>query len=190
MKQLWAATAFALAVATTATAHAAIKVDGMPLMQTAPANGVPMLINGAGTVTMGGKRMAAAVYLPQNSTSASSILTMPGAKSLRLTALSSMSGSDVAKGIEAGVKKGVSADKYKSFKPALDAFSKQLAGVKTIVKGETVEFLFEPENGIILMGPESNIIPAIGNGDLFQAMLRSLPAGVMSSVAVQKQNKS
>lgn len=190
MKQLWAATAIALTAAVTVTAHAAVKVDGIPLMQTAPANGVPLLINGAGTVSMSGKRMAAAVYLAENSTSSSGIMTMPGAKSVRLTALSNMSASDVAKGIEAGVKKSVSGDAYKGFKPALDAFSKQLAAAKTVAKGQTVEFLYEPSNGIILMGPGAHIIPATGSGELFQAILRSLPPGVLSSASVQKQNKS
>ncbi len=190
MKTIWAATAIALATTVGAvSANAAVKVDGVPLMQTAPANGVPLLINGAGTVDLGGK-MAAAVYLPQNTTSASDIMTMPGAKSIRLTALSNMSAVSFAKALEAGVKKGTSAAQYASFKPAMDAFSKQLASVKQIPKGETVEMLFEPANGIVLMGPGAHIIPGTGNAELYQAMLRMLPAGVLSSAAVQKQNVS
>ena len=190
MKQVWAATAVALAATfSAASAQAAVKVDGMPLMQTAPANGVPLLINGAGVVNLGGK-MAAAVYLPQNSTSASSIMTMPGAKSIRLTALANMSADALAKALDAGVKKGVSSAQYASFKPAMDAFAKQLASVKQIPKGETVELLFEPSNGIVLMGPGAHIIPGTGNAELYQAMLRMLPSGVVSSTAIQKQNVS
>lgn len=190
MKKVWAATAIALAATVGAvSANAAVKVGGMPVMQTAPANGVPLLINGAGVVNMGGK-MAAAVYLPQNTTSASSIMTMPGAKSIRLTALSNMPSADLAKALEAGVKKGVSATQYSAFKPALDAFTKQLASVKQIPKGETVELLFEPSNGIVLMGPDAHIIPGTGNAELYQAMLRMLPADVLSNSAIQKQNIS
>ena len=190
MKKVWAATAIALAATVGAvSANAAIKVGGESLMQSAPANGVPLFINGAGVVNLGGK-MAAAVYLPQNSTSVSSIMTMPGSKSIRLTALSKMSAAGLAKALDAGVKKGVSAAQYASFKPAMDAFTKQLAAVKEIPKGETVELLFEPSNGIVLMGPGSHIIPGTGNAELYQAMLRMLPAGVLSSTAIQKQNVS
>ncbi|WP_298292507.1 chalcone isomerase family protein [Thiomonas sp.] len=190
MKTVLTATALALAVTLgAASANAAINVGGMPIMQTAPANGVPLLINGAGIVDLGGK-MAAAVYLPQNSTSASNIMTMPGAKSIRLTALSNMSAAALAKALEAGVKKGVSSAQYASFKPAMDAFAKQLNSVKQIPKGETVELLFEPSNGIVLMGPGAHIIPGTGNAELYQAMLRMLPANVLSSPAVQKQNVS
>ena len=189
MKKILAASAVALGAVLGASAHAAIKVDGMPLMQTAPANGVPLLINGAGAVAMDGKRMAAAVYLSQNSTSASDIMTMPGAKSIRLTALGPMPGADVAKALDAGVRKGVSAAQYAKFKPALDAFGKQLATAK-IAKGQTIELLFEPSNGIVLMGPGDAILPAAGGSELFQAMLRMLPPGVVSSPAVQKQNVS
>ncbi|MDY0331296.1 MAG: chalcone isomerase family protein [Thiomonas sp.] len=188
MKNVLTATAIALAAAFgAASAHAAVKVGGVPVMQTAPANGVPLLINGAGVVNMGGK-MAAAVYLPQNTTSASSIMTMPGAKSIRLTALSNMSAEAFAKALESGVKKGVSAAQYASFKPAMDAFSKQLASIKQIPRGETVELLFEPSNGIVLMGPGSHIIPGTGNAELYQAMLRMLPAGVLSNQSIQNQN--
>ncbi len=190
MKKIWAATALALATTMGAvSANAAINVGGMPLMQSAPANGVPLFINGAGIVDMGGK-MAAAVYLPQNTTSASNIMTMPGAKSIRLTALSNMQATGLAKALEAGVKKHVSAAQYASFKPAMDAFSKQLASVKQIPKGETVELLFEPSNGIVLMGPGAHIIPGTGNAELYQAMLRMLPAGVLSNANIQKQNVS
>lgn len=189
MKKILAASAVALGAALGANAHAAIKIDGMPLMQTAPANGVPLLINGAGPVAMSGKRLAAAVYLAQNSTSASGIMTMPGAKSIRLTALAPMSGAEVAKALDAGIRKGVSSAEYAGFKPTLDAFGKQLAKAK-IAKGQTVELLFEPANGIILMGPGDAILPAMGNADLFRAMLRMLPPGVVSSPAVQKQNVS
>ncbi len=190
MKKIWAATAIALAATVGAvSANAAIKVDGMPLMQSAPANGVPLFINGAGVVNLGGK-MAAAVYLPQNTTSASSIMTMPGANSIRLTALSDMQSTGLAKALEAGVKKSVSAAQYASFKPAMDAFTKQLISVKQIPKGETVELLFEPSNGIVLMGPGAHIIPGTGNAELYQAILRMLPSSVLSSPAVQKQNVS
>jgi len=190
MKNVWAAGALALATTFGAvSAHAAIKVGGVPVMQTTPANGVPLLINGAGVVDLGGK-MAAAVYLPQNSTSMSDIMTMPGAKSIRLTALADMPGTALAKALEARVKKAVSSAQYEAFKPAMDAFAKQLASVKQIPKGETVEFLFEPSNGIVLMGPGAHIIPGAGNAELFQAMLRVLPASVVSSPAVQKQNIS
>ncbi|OIQ76717.1 hypothetical protein GALL_415960 [mine drainage metagenome] len=190
MKKVWAASAIALVAALSANTYAAVKIDGMPVMQTAPANGVPLLINGAGTVTMGGKRMAAAVYLPQNTTSASNIMTMPGAKSIRLTALSDMPGADVAKALDAGVRKGVSAAQYTAFKPAMDAFSKQLNSVKQIAKGQTVELLFEPSNGVVLMGPGSHILTGTGNAELYQALLRMLPGSVLSSPAVQKQNAS
>ena len=190
MKQVWAATTIALAATFGATgAQAAVNVGGIPVMQTAPANGVPLLINGAGVVNLGGK-MAAAVYLPQNTTSASSIMTMPGAKSIRLTAMATMSADALAKALDAGVKKGVSAAQYASFKPAMDTISKQLASVKQIPKGQTVELLFEPSNGIVLMGPGGHIIPGTGNAELYQAMLRMLPAGVLSSTAIQKQNIS
>jgi hypothetical protein len=190
MKNVWAATALALATTFgAASAHAAIKVDGVPLMQTAPANGVPLLINGAGVVNLGGK-MAAAVYLPQNTTSTSDIMTMPGAKSIRLTALADISGPALAKALEAGVKKSVSSAQYANFKPAMETFAKQLASVKQIPKGETVELLYEPSNGIVLMGPGAHIIPGTGNAELYQAMLRMLPASVLSSPAVQKQNVS
>lgn len=192
MKQLWAAAALALAATTAVTAHAAIKVAGVPLMQSAPANGSALWINGAGTVNVGGKTMAAAVYLPQNTTSASDIMTMPGNKAIRLTALSDMPATDVSKFLEAGVRKGTSGAQFASFKPALDAFAKQMAAVKTIPKGETVELLYEPDNGIVLMGPGAHIIPGTGKGssELYQAILRTLPDSVLSSAAVQKQNRS
>jgi len=42
----------------------------------------------------------------------------------------------------------------------------------------------------VLMGPGAHIIPGTGNAELYQAMLRMLPANVLSSPAVQKQNVS
>ncbi|OIQ87182.1 hypothetical protein GALL_309700 [mine drainage metagenome] len=186
MKKLLLAAALATSFIS-ANANAAIKVGGVSIEQSAPANGVPLWINGAGLVTLAGHRLAAALYVPQNTTSNSDIMTAH-MKELRLIPLKPMGGAQLGMAIDALVKKGVSAAQYKQYQPDLAKMQDMFKSVKTIAAGETVSLRFFSKQGTYVMVPSGLKMAPIGGPELFDSIARALPASVINSAAVQRQN--
>ena len=60
--------------------------------------------------------------------------------------------------------------------------------VKTIAAGETVSLRFFSKQGTYVMVPSGLKMAPIGGPELFDSIARSLPASVINSAAVQRQN--
>lgn len=186
MKKLLLAAALAAGFVSV-NANAAIKVGGVSVEQSAPADGIPLWINGAGVVTLAGHRLAAALYVPENTTSNSAIMTAR-MKELRLIPLKSMGGAQLGMAIDALVKKGVSAAKYKEYQPDLTKMQDMFKSVKTIPAGQTVSLRFFKQQGTYVMVPSGLKMAPIGGPELFDSIARALPASVLNSAVVQRQN--
>jgi hypothetical protein len=186
MKKLMLAAALAASFVTV-NAYAAIKVGGVSVEQSAPADGIPLWINGAGVVNLAGERMAAALYVPENTTSNSTIMTA-GMKELRLIPTRAVSGAKFGEAIDALVKKSVTGAAYKGYQPDLAKIQTMFKSVKTIGAGETVSLRFYNNQGTYVMVPNGMKMAPIGGPELFDSIARALPSSVINSAAVQKQN--
>ncbi|MHB1669174.1 MAG: chalcone isomerase family protein [Thiomonas sp.] len=186
MKKLMLAAALAASFATV-NAYAAIKVGGVSVEQSAPADGIPLWINGAGVVNLAGHSLAAALYVPENTTSNSAIMTA-NMKELRLIPIKPMGGVQLGEAIDALVKKSVSAAAYKGYEPDLAKMQAMFKSVKTIGAGETVSLRFFSQQGTYVMVPNGLKMAPIGGPELFDSIARALPARVINSVAVQREN--
>lgn len=187
MKKIMLAAALAASLATV-NAYAAIKVDGVSVQQTSPANGVPLWINGAGVITLAGQRMAAALYVPENSTSNSAIMTA-SPKELRLIPMKAVGGAQLGQAIDALVKKSVSAAQYTQYAPDLAKMKAMFKSVKTVSAGQAVTLRFFSQQGTYVMVPGGLKMAPVGGTGLFDSLARALPQGVINSAAVQKQNR-
>jgi hypothetical protein len=186
MKKIMLAAALAASFATM-NANAAIKVGGVSVEQSSPANGTPLLINGAGVISLAGQRMAAALYVPENSTSDSAIMTA-NPKELRLIPMKAVGGAQLGQAIDALVKKSVSAAQYKQYEPDLAKMKDMFKSVKTISAGQTVSLRFFGKQGTYVMVPGGLKMAPLGGVELFDSLARALPQAVINSAAVQKQN--
>ncbi len=186
MKNLMLAAALAASFATV-NADAAIQVGGVSVEQSAPADGMALWINGAGLINLAGHRLAAALYVPENTTSNSAIMTA-SMKELRLIPIQSMGGAQLGDAIDALVKKSVSAAAYKGYEPDLAKMQAMFKSVKTIGAGETVSLRFFNKQGTYVMVPNGLKSAPIGGPELFDSIARALPAGVINSAAVQREN--
>ncbi len=186
MRKLMLFTAMA-AIFATVNADAAIQVGGVSVEQSAPADGVPLWINGAGMVNLAGHSLAAALYVPENTTSNSAIMTA-SMKELRLIPVKPMGGAQLGDAIDALVKKSVSAAAYKGYGPDLAKMQAMFKSVKTIGAGETVSLRFFSKQGTYVMVPDGLKSAPIGGPELFDSIARALPARVINSAAVQREN--
>ena len=186
MKKVILAAALAASFATL-NAYAAIKVGSVSVEQSSPADGVPLWINGAGVITLAGQRMAAALYVPANSTSNSAIMTA-SPKELRLIPMKTVGGAQLGQAIDALVKKSVSAAQYKQYAPDLAKMQDMFKSVKTVPAGEVVALRFFGKQGTYVMVPGGMKMAPVGGTELFDSLTRALPQVVINSAAVQKQN--
>ncbi|WP_051849437.1 chalcone isomerase family protein [Thiomonas sp. FB-Cd] len=186
MKKIMLAAALATSFATM-NANAAIKVGGVSVEQSSPANGTPLWINGAGVISLAGQRMAAALYVPENSTSDSAIMTA-SPKELRLIPMKAVGGAQLGQAIDALVKKSVSAAQYKQYEPDLAKVKDMFKSVKTIPAGQTVSLRSFGKQGTYIMVPGGLKMAPLGGAELFDSLARALPHAVINSAAVQKQN--
>ncbi len=155
------------------SAHAfAAEVEGVKLPEKIQVGQSTLSLNGAGLRSMFFMKIyVAALYLESTKKSAADVLADKGAKRIELHVVADDAPSErLAHGFRRGIEKNSSAAQLGALQSRVETLEKVFENVKTVVKGDVVQFDWTPGQGtrITLNGRELASIPG---EDFYQALL-------------------
>jgi len=153
-------------------AHA-LKIEGHVYDDTALVAEESLRLNGAGVRSqLWFKAFTVALYLPQPSTQASSVLAQPGSKRLRLRMLIEVPAQEFSKALQRGVEKNHSPAERAPMADRLSQLAQAVQGLGTLHNGDTVDLDFQPGLGLVLSLNGQRRGEPVPGDDVYRALLR------------------
>lgn len=162
-----------LASALSSVAQAAQVVAGVTFEDRCEVAGKTLVLNGAGLRTkLIIKVYAVGLYLPGRDQNPTSVLAQPGPKSVHITMLRDVRGSDLSEALVKGMVANLSPKELMALQPRLDDLHNALMSAGDAKKGDVIQLDFLPGSGahIVLAGkPLAKDIPG---DDFYQGLLK------------------
>jgi len=168
--------AWALAALLTAlsfSSQAAVEVGGVKFADTTSVAGQSLQLNGAGVrVKVIIDVYAAGLYVAKRETSATSLLSQPGAKSMQIVLLRDLTGEDFADAMVKGFRKNNSEADVARYQARLDELRKTMIAFGTVKKGTAIQLNLVPGAGIRTLVDGSPKGLDIQGDDFYAALLK------------------
>lgn len=154
-----------------------VYVSGIAVDRAALVGGENLMLNGAGVRTRAGfKTYVAALYLGKNVTSTADVLSLPGAKRLRIVMLRDMSSSDVGQTFTTAFNNNTASTNRSKLQPPMMGFTFAFQNVSVFKKGDVITLDWIPGVGLRTTLNNREIGSAIAD-DLFYRTVLSVWIG-------------
>lgn len=171
LTQLLAAVVVSLAVAGLGAQPA--EIEGVKLDPSAQVGAATLQLNGAGVRTRAiFKVYVAALYVPQKSGDAATLLAQKGPRRVAITMLRNVDAETFAGALNDGLRSNHTEAQLGAMKPQIDALNATLKAVGEAKKGDVIHFEFVPEGGTRVTVNGQPRGSAIAGEDFFTAVLR------------------
>jgi hypothetical protein len=167
----WATLALAMAAATAAAQG--VEKEGVRLEPGVQVSGAALQLNGAGLRTrVFFKVYVAALYVPQKSDNAATLLAQKGPRRIQISMLRNVDADTFSGALNEGLRNNLSEAQLAGFKPQIEALGAVFQSVGEARKGDTILIDYVPEAGtrIVVNGQARG--NAIAGEDFYAALLR------------------
>jgi len=155
------------------SSQAAVEVRGVKFADTTSVAGQSLQLNGAGVrVKVIIDVYAAGLYVAKRETSATSLLSQPGAKSMQIVLLRDLTGEDFADAMIKGFRKNNAEADVARFQARLDELRKTMIAFGTVKKGTAIQLNLVPGVGIRTLVDGAPKGPDIQGDDFYAALLK------------------
>jgi len=160
-------------LATLATAHAAVEVEGVRFDDRTKLGSADLVLNGAGLRSrLFFKVYAIGLYLAEKKAASADLLAQPGAKRLHIVTLRELTAEQFADALIEGMQKNHSEAEIAALKARIDQFRAAILALKTAPKGATVQIDWQPETGMRLVFNGEKQGSDIPGEDFYRALLK------------------
>lgn len=136
--------------------------------------GSDLLLNGVGVRAVAWlKGYAAALYVARPAHDMPTLVAQPGPKRLRLAMLHDAPSVEFTKALDKGVRRNTAEAELAALLPALEALKGQILAVNAVKQGDVVDLDYDPAAGLQFIYNGKLRGPALANGELYAALLRS-----------------
>lgn len=155
------------------SSQAAVEVRGVKFADTTNVAGQSLQLNGAGVrVKVIIDVYAAGLYVAKRETSASSLLSQPGAKSMQIVLLRDLTGEDFADAMIKGFRKNNTDADVARYQARLDELRKTMIAFGTVKKGTAIQLNLVPGSGIRTLVDGAPKGTDIQGDDFYAALLK------------------
>jgi hypothetical protein len=156
-----------------APSHAARDVNGVRFEDQVVLGDQPLQLNGAGLrVKMIVKVYAVGLYVPRKDTSASSVISQPGPKSLRIVMLRDVSAEKLTDNLVKGIADNVSPGEQAVLKGRLDEMEAAMLRAGEATRGSVIQLDYLPAVGTHITVGGKPIGKDIAGEDFYRALLK------------------
>lgn len=160
-------------LATLATAHAAVEVEGVRFDDRTRLGTADLVLNGAGLRSrLFFKVYAIGLYLPEKKAAAADLLAQKGAKRLHIVTLRELTAEQFADALVEGMQKNHAEAEIAALKARIDQFRAAILALKVAPKGATVQIDWLPDTGTRLMFNGEKQGSDIPGEDFHRALLK------------------
>jgi len=155
------------------SSQAAVEVRGVKFADTTNVAGQSLQLNGAGVrVKVIIDVYAAGLYVAKRETSATSLLSQPGAKSMQIVLLRDLTGEDFADAMIKGFRKNNTDADVARYQARLDELRKTMIAFGTVKKGTAIQLNLVPGSGIRTLVDGAPKGTDIQGDDFYAALLK------------------
>ena len=149
------------------------EIEGVKLDPVAQVGAATLQLNGAGVRTRAiFKVYVAALYVPQKSVDAATLLAQKGPRRVAITMLRNVDAETFAGALNDGLRSNHTEAQLGAMKPQIDALNATLKAVGEAKKGDVIHFEFVPDGGTRVTVNGQPRGSAIAGEDFFTAVLR------------------
>jgi len=165
--------ATALALSATGLCAQTTELEGVKFAPNVQLASTPLLLNGAGLRTRAFFNVyVAALYVPQTSKDAATLLAQKGPRRVAVTMLRTVDAETFAGALNDGLRDNLTQPQLDALKPQVDALLGTLKQAGEAKKGDVIQFDFDPATGTRIVVNGQTRAEGIAGLDFYTAVLR------------------
>lgn len=151
-----------------------VVVEGVRFEERIRLGGAELVLNGTGVRAVAWfKGYVAALYVPARTRSAAELAAQTGPRRLRLAMLQNAPAAEFVKAFEKGVNRNATEAQQAALRERMGQFSRHVAELLQVQRGDVVDLDFEPTRGTVLMVNGKLRGEPVPGADFFAALLRA-----------------